>query len=257
MSIKNHYALYKEFKKRVLAYPNTLLQISSQFSPSYSSSPSSSPCSPSSNMETFYKRSILYLISNMMSVYHHNEEESIEFDRNEILIYWPYEQDEFTTKTCIIDYNFERTNVNNVFFIVNRDHLTQQLIKTPDGVQFSSCSCNNHKKDLDFVSSEFIPYQFVTTLYHYFLNHPHYEPLLASISSYAYLIPSSPPPPNISFIIEKIMEKYFSSNRLKDSSSSKVQPKMLLKGMNLSSHVIQKKDKLFDTTKVFIHSFIH
>jgi hypothetical protein len=249
-NMKQQLFFYSQFKKRLYSYPKTLEERGRE------------------GELVDEQRAMLYLISNMMAVYtHYVKEEG--YKEKEILIYWPHQQGESYVRTCIIDYNFERTNVNNVFHLVHSHVLSNQLISshsTKSGLKFKECTCNNHhhhcgteeedEGNLSFDWTEFISYDFVRTLYYHFLNHPQHHSLLTSLSAYAFLIPSSPPPSNVTFIVQQIMEKYYSTQRLPylSPTPSPIQQrlethKILIKSMDLCQH-IRTNQKLFNSSLV-------
>lgn len=170
--------LYSNFKKRVYSYAT----LSAPWSPSSSSSSSSSSPFPSSSDDSSSTSSMdelpiqmLYLISNMMSIFEDDRED------DNILLYWPYKQDESYIKTCIVDRQFERTNIKNDFHLVHYQVLMKNLSSSSSSssLEFTQCSCSNHRNDLVFDWNEFIPSVFVKTLYNHLLNNPLYKETLS------------------------------------------------------------------------------
>ncbi len=219
--------LYMNFKKRVLS-----------FVPEEDSSASSSPSSDNENIDvTPGSPHMLYLISNMMSIY----QEGVEKQAN-TLIYWPFKQDEWSIRSCSVDCRFERTNVKNVFHLVNIEVLKQHLQKSPSSntlLQFKPCVCHNHRHDIVFDWQEFIPYDFVNTLYQHLLHDPiHGSTLFTLSSSYSIKLPTT----------ERIFKKYLSFDRLR-REHGQTQYSVYIKPMNLSENVKQNQE-LFDTFKV-------
>jgi hypothetical protein len=212
--------LYGNFKKRIFAYDAIM-------------SPSPSPPHPYDN-----STQMLYLISNMMS--------ECGSDDN-VLIYWPLQSDDDSMiKTCIVDRQFECTNTNNVFHIVDSRILAQNLTFTPPSLSFTPCSCSNHRQELVFDWNEFIPSDFIKTLYHHFLNHPIYSTALTSLSpTYSINLDSTQCAlqQESSESFEWIMTKYLSHDRIRTATATQIAIKPLM----LQNDIDQEQ---FDTIKV-------
>lgn len=76
------------------------------------------------------------------------------------LIYWPLQNDEWHTKTCVYDQVYERGKQSAVcFHLVYLTTLLASLNKTV--TRFIECQCHNHSRDIAFNWQEFIYPQFV------------------------------------------------------------------------------------------------
>lgn len=244
--------LYSNFKKRVYSFSSSSSSSWSLSSPSSSSS--SSPYDASCDVDTHPPGGdsiqMLYLISNMMSVF---EDKNDNHD-DHTLIYWPQKLDESSIRTCIIDRQFERTNTQNVFHIVDSRILTKNLETTSSSsssspvMVFTQCSCSNHRQDMIFDWNEFIPGDFVKTLYHYFLNHPHYSTPLTSLSP-TYSIKLEEPTPVIESLpqLDSILNKYLSHDRIRNTVNSSSSSSIIIKPLVLHNDINEEE---FNTIKV-------